>query len=111
MQSIAWSLMMLLLVLAMIPAALTALARRPPDGNAAARARQGDAAATPRSLVNGPADGRDPLVDESDGKRPKGRRLRFAAGELLTCTRCLGTWSSLGLIGLRVARGLLPRSS
>ncbi len=41
--------------------------------------------------------------DESEG-RPKGSRLRYAAGELITCTRCLGTWSSLGLIGLRVAR-------
>jgi hypothetical protein len=46
---------------------------------------------------------RDPLVDESN-HRPKGRRLRYAAGELLTCTRCLGTWTALGLIGLRVAR-------
>ena len=46
---------------------------------------------------------RDPLVDEAS-RRPKGRRLRYAAGELLTCTRCLGTWSSLGLIALRVAR-------
>ena len=46
---------------------------------------------------------REPLVDEQS-KRPKGRRLRYAAGELLTCTRCLGTWSSLGLIALRVAR-------
>jgi hypothetical protein len=48
---------------------------------------------------------RAPLVDESPvGRRPKGRRLRYAAGELLTCTRCLGTWSSLGLVGLRVVR-------
>ena len=46
---------------------------------------------------------RDPLVDESS-RRPKGSRLRYAAGELLTCTRCLGTWSSLGLVGLRLAR-------
>jgi hypothetical protein len=46
---------------------------------------------------------RAPLVDETDG-RPKGSRLRYAAGELVTCTRCLGTWSSLGLIGLRVFR-------
>jgi hypothetical protein len=30
--------------------------------------------------------------------------LRYAAGELLTCTRCLGTWSALGLVGLRIAR-------
>jgi hypothetical protein len=46
---------------------------------------------------------RAPVVDESDGT-PKGRRLRFAVGELVTCTRCLGTWSSLGLVGLRVMR-------
>ena len=46
---------------------------------------------------------REPLVHERD-RTPKGRRLRYAAGELLTCTRCLGTWSALGLIALRVAR-------
>src|SRR3712207_2112704 len=46
---------------------------------------------------------RDPLVDEAD-RRPKGSRLRYAAGELLTCSRCLGTWSALWLVGLRVAR-------
>src|SRR3954463_8269957 len=49
---------------------------------------------------------RDPLVEErpDGGRSPKGSRLRYAAGELLTCTRCLGTWSSLGLVGLRVLR-------
>jgi hypothetical protein len=46
---------------------------------------------------------RAPVVDESAG-RPKGSGLRYAAGELITCTRCLGTWSALGLVGLRVAR-------
>ena len=46
---------------------------------------------------------REPLVDEGS-RRPKGSRLRYAAGELMTCTRCLGTWSSLGLVGLRLAR-------
>jgi Protein of unknown function (DUF1360) len=46
---------------------------------------------------------RDPLVDEG-ARRPKGSRLRYAAGELLTCTRCLGTWTSLGLVGLHAAR-------
>jgi hypothetical protein len=46
---------------------------------------------------------RAPVVDEREG-RPKGSRLRFAVGELVTCTRCLGTWSALGLVGLRVAR-------
>jgi hypothetical protein len=45
---------------------------------------------------------RRPFVDEHpDGKRPKGRRLRYAVGELLSCTRCLGAWSALGLVGLR----------
>ena len=46
---------------------------------------------------------RTPVVDETDGT-PKGSRLRYAVGELVTCTRCLGTWSALGLVGLRVAR-------
>jgi hypothetical protein len=46
---------------------------------------------------------RAPVVDETEG-RPKGSRLRYAAGELVTCTRCMGTWSALGLVGLRVAR-------
>jgi hypothetical protein len=48
---------------------------------------------------------RKPVVDETVPERtPKGRGLRYAAGELMTCTRCLGTWSSLGLVGLRAAR-------
>jgi hypothetical protein len=46
---------------------------------------------------------REPFVDERS-RRPKGRRLRYAVGELLTCTRCVGAWSSLGLVALRVAR-------
>ena len=46
---------------------------------------------------------RRPFVDERpDGRRPKGRRLRYAVGELLTCTRCTGAWSALGLVGLRM---------
>ena len=47
---------------------------------------------------------RAPFVDESgpDGRRPKGRRLRYAVGELLTCTRCTGAWSALALVGLRL---------
>lgn len=46
---------------------------------------------------------RDPFVDEQRGRRPQGRRLRYAIGELVTCTRCVGAWSSLALVGLRVA--------
>ena len=46
---------------------------------------------------------RAPFVDEkSDGRRPKGRRLRYAVGELLSCTRCTGAWSALALVGLRL---------
>lgn len=49
---------------------------------------------------------RQPFVEELPGgeRRPKGRRLRYAVGELLTCTRCVGAWSSLGLVGLRLHR-------
>ncbi len=49
---------------------------------------------------------REPLVAPGDdGERhPRGRGLRYVLGELVTCPRCLGTWSSLGLVGLRVAR-------
>jgi hypothetical protein len=49
---------------------------------------------------------RQPFVEElPDGEqRPKGHGLRYAVGELLTCTRCVGAWSSLALVGLRVTR-------
>lgn len=47
---------------------------------------------------------RQPFVEERPGgRRPKGRGLRYAVGELLSCTRCLGAWSALGLVGLRLA--------
>lgn len=46
---------------------------------------------------------RGPFVEEHPGgRRPKGRRMRYAVGELLTCTRCLGAWSALGLVALNV---------
>ena len=46
---------------------------------------------------------REPFVEETAGNaRPKGRRLRYAVGELLTCTRCTGAWSALALVGLRI---------
>jgi hypothetical protein len=49
---------------------------------------------------------REPFLEERpDGeRRPKGRRLRYAVGELLSCTRCVGSWSALGLVGLRMLR-------
>ena len=43
---------------------------------------------------------RRPFVDEQR-REPKGRRLRYAVGELLTCTRCTGAWGALGLVALR----------
>ena len=47
---------------------------------------------------------REPFVDQ-DGHPPEptGRGLRRAVGELVTCTRCVGAWSALGVVGLRVA--------
>ena len=49
---------------------------------------------------------REPFVEETaDGDRqPKGSGLRYAVGELLTCTRCMGAWGALGLVALRVTR-------
>ena len=47
---------------------------------------------------------REPFVEESaDGRPPRGVGLRAAIGELMTCTRCIGAWGALGLVGLRVA--------
>jgi len=51
---------------------------------------------------------REPFVEQVDGhRRPQGRGLRAAVGELVTCTRCVGAWSALGVVGLRVVE---PRS-
>jgi hypothetical protein len=48
---------------------------------------------------------REPFVEEHpDGRRPKGTGLRYAVGEMLTCTRCVGVWCALGLTALRVTR-------
>jgi Protein of unknown function (DUF1360) len=48
---------------------------------------------------------RQPFVARAPGgeRRPRGTRLRYAMGELLTCTRCVGGWSALALVGLRVS--------
>lgn len=46
---------------------------------------------------------RAPFVDETaNGRRPKGRGLRYAVGELLSCTRCTGAWSALALVAVRM---------
>jgi uncharacterized protein DUF1360 len=55
---------------------------------------------------------RRPFV-EGEGtnqRRPRGTGLRYAAGELLTCTRCMGTWSALGLVALRLTRPAAGRT-
>lgn len=48
---------------------------------------------------------REPFVEHEEGgaMRPQGTRLRRAVGELMTCTRCVGAWSALGVVGLRLA--------
>ncbi len=49
---------------------------------------------------------REPFVVESGEHRPlrsEGEGVRYAIGELLTCTRCVGAWCALGLVGLRTA--------
>ena len=47
---------------------------------------------------------REPFVEHVDGTpKPEGRRLQRAIGELVTCTRCIGAWSALGVVGLRLA--------
>ncbi len=57
--------------------------------------------------VESGCDGRS--CDEAE-RKPKGRRLRYAVGELLTCTRCVGAWSALGLVSAaRTPRGRAGR--
>ena len=47
---------------------------------------------------------REPFVDDPVGrKRPRGGRVQRALGELVTCSRCVGAWTALGLVGLRLA--------
>ncbi len=49
---------------------------------------------------------REPFVEETTDHRParpRGSGLRYAVGELLSCSRCVGTWSALGLMSLRLA--------
>jgi hypothetical protein len=46
---------------------------------------------------------RDPFVEVEGGERhPRGTGLRRAVGELVTCTRCVGAWSALTIVGLRM---------
>jgi hypothetical protein len=51
---------------------------------------------------------REPFVEDAEhGGRPRGNRIQRALGELVTCSRCVGAWSALGVVGLRLAA---PRS-
>jgi Protein of unknown function (DUF1360) len=42
-------------------------------------------------------------VDGAGEPEPVGGPLRRAVGELVTCSRCVGAWSALSLVGLRTA--------
>jgi hypothetical protein len=46
---------------------------------------------------------REPFVEGegTEQRRPAGHGLRHAVGELMTCSRCLGAWSALALVGVR----------
>jgi hypothetical protein len=47
---------------------------------------------------------REPFVDDPVGrKQPRGGRFQRALGELVTCSRCVGAWTALGLVGVRLA--------
>jgi len=46
---------------------------------------------------------REPFVEVREGEpQPRGQGLRRAVGELVTCTRCIGAWSALTVVGLRM---------
>ena len=53
------------------------------------------------------------MQESADHKpvRAEGTGLRHAIGELLTCTRCMGTWSALALVGLRTAAPTAGRTT
>ena len=46
---------------------------------------------------------REPFVQDegTDRRRPRGEGMRHAVGELVTCSRCVGAWSALGLVSVR----------
>ncbi len=53
---------------------------------------------------------REPFVEgkalDAEGERPAGSGFRRAMGELVTCTRCIGTWTAAGLTATQI---LAPR--
>ena len=88
---------------ALLAGAATSGRRRPPIPPAELPALAAASFALSKLIVHEKAETwiRQPFVQE-DGRRPKGRRLRYAVGELLTCTRCTGAWSALALTALRL---------
>ena len=57
---------------------------------------------------------RQPFVEEDAEHHPlapKGQGMQRAVGELLTCTRCVGTWSALLLVGIRTASPVAGRAT
>ena len=48
---------------------------------------------------------REPFVEEeawTGEERPSGEGARRAIGELVTCTRCVGTWAAAGLASTQI---------
>ena len=49
---------------------------------------------------------RAPFVEgeaDADDERPMGDGMQRAIGELVTCTRCVGTWAAAGLVSVQIA--------
>lgn len=94
-------------------AAVAALARRSPPGSTlefiALSAATFKAART-LSREKVASFVREPFVEgeawTGEGERPAGEGLQRALGELVTCTRCVGTWSAAALASTQM---LTPR--
>jgi hypothetical protein len=55
---------------------------------------------------------REPFVDDPAGRKlPRGGSVRRALGELVTCSRCVGAWTALGFVGLRLAHPRAGRTA
>jgi hypothetical protein len=56
---------------------------------------------------------REPFVEgeaDSGEERPAGEGMRRAVGELVTCTRCVGTWVGAGLASTQILAPRLGRA-
>jgi hypothetical protein len=55
---------------------------------------------------------REPFVDDPVGRRrPRGGSVRRALGELVTCSRCVGAWTALGFVSLRLVDPQVGRTA